>query len=71
MFWSIDTAGGFTQVNMTNIGDTFRANIPAQPLKYKSILLYISYISKRKDCNKTASRAKRKYSVHGNETDGH
>src|SRR4030095_8091581 len=32
MYWSIDTANGFTQVNMTNVGDTFRANIPAQPL---------------------------------------
>ncbi|HJY63653.1 MAG TPA: T9SS type A sorting domain-containing protein, partial [Ignavibacteria bacterium] len=35
MYWSLDTANGFTQVNMTNIGDTFRANIPAQPLGTK------------------------------------
>jgi hypothetical protein len=35
MYWSLDTAGGFTQVNMSNIGDTFRANIPAQPLNTK------------------------------------
>jgi len=35
MYWSLDTALGFTQVNMTNIGDTFRANIPAQPLNTK------------------------------------
>ncbi|MBE2227948.1 MAG: agmatine deiminase family protein [Ignavibacteria bacterium] len=44
MFWSIDTAGGFTQVNMTNIGDTFRANIPAQPLNTK-VYYYISATS--------------------------
>jgi agmatine/peptidylarginine deiminase len=35
MYWSIDTANGFTQVNMSNTGDTFRANIPAQPLGTK------------------------------------
>ena len=40
MYWSKDTALGFTQVNMTNIGDTFRANIPAQPLNTK-IYYYI------------------------------
>jgi len=44
MFWSIDTAGGFTQVNMTNIGDTFRANIPAQSLNTK-VYYYISATS--------------------------
>jgi agmatine deiminase len=44
MFWSIDTAGGFAQVNMTNIGDTFRANIPAQPLNTK-VYYYISATS--------------------------
>lgn len=40
MYWSTDTAAGFTQVNMTNIGDTFRANIPARPLGTK-IYYYI------------------------------
>lgn len=35
LYWSIDTANGFTQVNMSNVGDTFRANIPAQPLNTK------------------------------------
>lgn len=44
MFWSIDTAGGFTQVNMTNIGDTFRANIPAQSLNTR-VYYYISATS--------------------------
>ncbi len=32
LYWSIDTSAGFTQAAMTNIADTFRANIPAQPL---------------------------------------
>jgi len=44
IYWSIDTATGFTQVNMTNIGDTFRANIPAQPLNTK-VYYYISATS--------------------------
>lgn len=44
MFWSIDTTMGFTQVNMTNIGDTFKANIPAQPLNTK-VYYYISATS--------------------------
>jgi agmatine deiminase len=35
LYWSIDTANGFNQVNMTNVGDTFRANIPAQSLNTK------------------------------------
>ncbi len=30
LFWSIDTASGYTQVNMISALDTFRANIPAQ-----------------------------------------
>ena len=41
MFWSVDTASGFTQVNMTNIADTFSANIPAQSLDTK-VYYYIS-----------------------------
>ncbi len=41
MYWTLDTSGGFTQVNMTNIGDTFRANIPAQPVDSK-VYYYIS-----------------------------
>lgn len=44
VMWSKDTTQGFTQVNMTNIGDTFRANIPAQPLNTK-IYYYISATS--------------------------
>ncbi len=44
VMWSKDTSLGFTQVNMTNIGDTFRANIPAQPLGTK-IYYYISATS--------------------------
>ncbi len=41
MFWSIDTSAGFTQVGMTSIGDTFRANIPAQSLGTR-VYYYIS-----------------------------
>jgi agmatine deiminase len=44
VMWSKDTSLGFTQLNMTNIGDTFRANIPAQPLGTK-IYYYISATS--------------------------
>jgi hypothetical protein len=44
MFWTLDTTSGFTQVNMTNIADTFRANIPAQPLNTR-IYYYISATS--------------------------
>lgn len=44
MYWSIDTSNGFTQVNMTNIGDTFRANIPAQNLNTR-VYYYISATS--------------------------
>jgi agmatine deiminase len=41
MYWSIDTSSGFTQVNMTNVSDTFRANIPAQILGTR-VYYYIS-----------------------------
>jgi agmatine/peptidylarginine deiminase len=44
MYWSTDTSNGFTQVNMTNIGDTFRANIPAQNLNTR-VYYYISATS--------------------------
>lgn len=44
MYWTLDTTGGFTQVNMTNVADTFRANIPAQPLNTR-IYYYISATS--------------------------
>lgn len=44
MFWSADTASGFNQVNMTNIADTFRANIPAQSLNTR-VYYYISALS--------------------------
>jgi agmatine/peptidylarginine deiminase len=44
MYWTLDTTNGFTQVNMTNIADTFRANIPAQPLNTR-IYYYISATS--------------------------
>ncbi|MCC7157937.1 MAG: agmatine deiminase family protein [Ignavibacteria bacterium] len=43
-YWSTDTSLGFTQVNMTNVGDTFRANIPQQVLGSK-IYYYISATS--------------------------
>jgi agmatine/peptidylarginine deiminase len=41
VFWTLDTASGFTQVNMTNVGDTFRANIPSQ-VPGSKIYYYIS-----------------------------
>ena len=41
VYWSMDTASGFSQLNMTAAADTFRANIPAQPLNTK-IYYYIS-----------------------------
>ena len=44
MFWTTDTTSSFTQVNMINIGDTFRANIPAQQLNTK-LYYYISATS--------------------------
>ncbi|NOS86601.1 MAG: T9SS type A sorting domain-containing protein [Ignavibacteria bacterium] len=44
MYWTLDTTNGFTQVNMTNIADTFRASIPAQPLNTR-IYYYISATS--------------------------
>ncbi len=44
MFWTLDTTSGFTQVNMTNTGDTFRANIPPQ-VQGSKIYYYISAAS--------------------------
>ncbi|MCI0448465.1 MAG: agmatine deiminase family protein [Chlorobi bacterium] len=44
MLWSIDTTQAFTQVNMTNTSDTFRANIPPQQLGTK-VYYYISATS--------------------------
>jgi agmatine/peptidylarginine deiminase len=44
MFWTTDTTQAFTQVNMTAAGDTFTANIPAQPLNTK-LYYYISATS--------------------------
>ncbi len=44
MFWTIDTTSGFTQVNMTNVGDTFRANIPPQ-VQGSKIYYYITAAS--------------------------
>jgi agmatine/peptidylarginine deiminase len=41
VFWSVDTANGFNQINMTQTGDTFRAYIPAQQLNTK-VYYYIS-----------------------------
>ncbi|HAY34740.1 MAG TPA: hypothetical protein DCY06_11475 [Bacteroidetes bacterium] len=52
MFWSIDTSLGFTQVNMSNIGDTFRANIPPRPLGTK---VYY-YISATSNSNRTVNK---------------
>ena len=44
MYWTLDTTSGFTQENMTNIADTFRASIPAQPINTR-IYYYISATS--------------------------
>lgn len=44
MFWTLDTTSGFTQVNMTNVGDTFRANIPPQ-VQGSKIYYYITAAS--------------------------
>ncbi len=44
LFWSLDTTGGFTQVNMTGALDTFRANIPAQTFD-TTVYYYISATS--------------------------
>jgi agmatine/peptidylarginine deiminase len=44
MFWTTDTAAGYIQVNMSNVGDTFRANIPAQQLGTR-VYYYISATS--------------------------
>jgi agmatine/peptidylarginine deiminase len=41
MFWTTDTLSGFTQVNMTQTADTFKANIPNKPLGTK-IYYYIT-----------------------------
>jgi len=44
LFWTTDTLSGYTQVNMTAVADTFKANIPAQPLNTK-VYYYISATS--------------------------
>jgi agmatine deiminase len=44
LFWSTDTSLGYTQSNMTQSADTFRAYIPAQPLNTK-VYYYISATS--------------------------
>lgn len=44
VFWTTDTLSGFSQLTMTAIADTFRANIPSQPLGTK-IYYYISATS--------------------------
>ncbi|MCX7833024.1 MAG: agmatine deiminase family protein [Ignavibacteria bacterium] len=41
VFWTIDTNLGFNVLNMSAVGDTFRAYIPAQPLGTK-VYYYIS-----------------------------
>jgi agmatine/peptidylarginine deiminase len=41
MFWTTDTLAGFTQVNMSQASDTFRAYIPNQPLETK-VYYYIT-----------------------------
>lgn len=43
-YWTTDTTAGFTAINMTNVGDTFRANIPAQQVG-KTVYYYISAAS--------------------------
>lgn len=52
MYWTTDTTLAFTQVNMTAAGDTFTANIPAQPLNTK---LYY-YISATSNSGRTVSK---------------
>jgi len=44
LFWTTDTLSGYTQVNMIAVADTFKANIPAQPLNTK-VYYYISATS--------------------------
>ncbi|MEO8513966.1 MAG: agmatine deiminase family protein [Ignavibacteria bacterium] len=44
LFWTLDTTSGYTQVSMTGALDTFRANIPAQPLNTR-VYYYISATS--------------------------
>jgi agmatine deiminase len=44
VYWTTDTLSGFSQLPMTAIADTFRANIPGQPLGTK-IYYYISATS--------------------------
>ncbi|MCX6164402.1 MAG: T9SS type A sorting domain-containing protein, partial [Ignavibacteriae bacterium] len=44
VYWTTDTLSGFSQLTMTAIADTFRANIPSQPLGTK-IYYYISATS--------------------------
>ncbi|MCC6865314.1 MAG: agmatine deiminase family protein [Ignavibacteria bacterium] len=43
-YWTTDTTAGFTSVNMTNVGDTFKASIPAQQVG-KTVYYYISATS--------------------------
>jgi agmatine deiminase len=44
VYWSTDTTSGFSQLTMTAVADTFRANIPSRPLGTK-IYYYISATS--------------------------
>lgn len=44
VYWTTDTTSGFSQLTMTAVADTFRANIPSRPLGTK-IYYYISATS--------------------------
>jgi agmatine deiminase len=44
LYWSTDTTAGYNTVNMTAVGDTFTANIPAQPLG-TNVYYYLSATS--------------------------
>ena len=52
IYWRTDTTSAYSEINMTNIADTFKAYIPAQPL---NMTVYY-YISATSNSNKTTSK---------------
>lgn len=52
VYWTTDTTSGFSQLNMTAVADTFRANIPTQTIGTK---IYY-YISATSNSNKTITK---------------
>jgi len=52
VYWTIDTNSGFNLLNMSAVGDTFKAYIPAQPLGTK---VYY-YISASSNSNRTVTK---------------